>query len=90
MVSIIRGKKGTPVWLKILREGKAKKDSKTFVVKIIRDSVKLVEDVAASIYYKDIKIKGQTKKIGILKIPSFYGSSDFGKSVSRDAKKLTS
>ena len=88
VVSIIRGKKGTPVWLKILREGKAKKDAKTFVVKIIRDSVKLVEDVAASIYYKDVKIKGQKKKIGILRIPSFYGSSDFGKSVSRDARKL--
>ena len=87
VVSIIRGKKGTPVWLKILREGKSKKDAKTFVVKIIRDSVDLKEE-AASMYYKDVKIKGQTKKIGILKIPSFYGSSDFGKSVSRDAKKL--
>lgn len=86
VVSIIRGPKGTPVFLKILREEKNGTNTVT-VVRLIRDRVDLKEE-EASISYHNVKTKGTSYKIGLLKVPSFYGSNGFGKSVSRDAKKL--
>lgn len=86
VVSIIRGAKGTSVFLKISREEKKDKNN-IFVVKLIRDRVDLKEE-EASIFYRDIKVKDRTYKVGLLKVPSFYGSSMFGKSVTRDVKKL--
>ncbi len=87
VVSIIRGKKGTPVFLKISREDKKGKNAVS-VIKLIRDKVDLQDEGGASIFYHDIKSKGKTYKIGLLKVPSFYGSTVFGKSVTRDVKKL--
>ena len=86
VVSIIRGAKGTPVFLKISREEKNGKNTVS-VIKLIRDRVDLKEE-EASISYHDIKIQNQIYKIGLLKVPSFYGSSGFGKSVTKDVKKL--
>ena len=99
VVSIIRGKKGTPVYLKILRETESKKKT-VFTVKLIRDKVNL-ESEAASIYYIDKEAgsgaKGKkagkpasakTQKVAVIKAPSFYGSGGYGKSISRDVKKL--
>ena len=87
VVSIIRGPKGTPVYLKISRREKKKKN-KIFVVRLIRDRVELKEE-EASISYHDIKgKKGVKYTIGLIKVPSFYGSGIFGKSVSRDVRKL--
>ena len=87
VVSIIRGPKGTAVYLKISRAQKKGKN-KISVVKLIRDRVDLVEE-EASISYHNIKAKrGAGYKVGLIKVPSFYGSSLFGKSVSRDVKKL--
>ena len=93
VVSLIRGKKGTPVYLKILREKKSKKTDEVtkkeiFTVKIIRDTVNLKEKLA-SLTYIDKEINGQTKKIALIQVPSFYGSGGLGdQSVSRDVKKL--
>lgn len=86
VVSIIRGPKGTSVFLKILREGKDGKNI-TSVVKLIRDRVDLQEE-AASISYHNKKIKGKNYKIGLLKVPSFYGSQGLGKSVTKDIKDI--
>ena len=123
VVSIIRGKRGTPVYLKILREAEGKR--KVFVVKLIRDKVNLESEYAASIYYidagrpaggrekgkqakdkqakdkqaeKDRRGKGKKSahqppaakplKVAVIKVPSFYGSGSYGKSISRDVKKL--
>ena len=85
VVSIIRGKKGTPVYLKILR--KTEKDNKTFTVKLVRSQIELKEK-AASISYHNLKKGKKLYKIGLIQVPSFYGSNFFGKSVSRDVKKL--
>ena len=88
VVSIIRGPKGTPVYLKISRAPQKKGKNKIFVVRLIRDRVELVED-EATIFYHSLKDKtGASYKIGLIQVPSFYGSSVFGKSVSRDVKKL--
>ncbi len=86
VVSIIRGKKGTPVYLKILRENK-KKQKSIFTVKIIRSTVDLVEE-AASIDYVKKTLKNHSHTIGIIKVPSFYGSGRYGKSVTTDIKNL--
>lgn len=88
VVSIIRGKKGTPVFLKISREDEKKK-RQIFTVKLIRDRVDLKEE-RASISYHNIKNKETNFNVGLIKVPSFYGSNSVfgGKSVSQDVKKL--
>ena len=87
VVSIIRGSKGTAVFLKILREEKNGKNTIS-TVKLIRSRVDLKKEEGAFISYHDFKTNGKTYKVGLLKVPSFYGSSGFGKSVTRDVKKL--
>ena len=86
VVSIIRGPKGTPVFLKILREEKGGKNIIS-LVKLIRDRVDLKEE-EASITYHNIKAGGRSYKVGLLQVPSFYGSNIVGKSVTRDVKRL--
>ena len=57
VVSMIRGKKGTPVYLRILRTHKksGKKKKKVFTVRLVRSRVQL-KDQAVSLYYFDRKI----------------------------------
>ena len=86
VVSIIRGPRGTSVYLKISRKLN-QGGNKVFTVRLIRDRVDLKEE-EASISYHDIKYKTKNYKIGLIKVPSFYGSGILGKSVSRDVKKL--
>lgn len=85
VVSIIRGKKGTPVYLKISR--KEKTGNKIFTVKLIRRQIELKEK-EASISYHNLKKDRKLYKVGLIQVPSFYGSNFVGKSVSRDVKKL--
>jgi len=85
VVSIIRGPKGTPVYLKILREEEGKKT--TFIVKLIRNTVELIEE-AASIVYFQRKRYNKTHTVGVIKVPTFYHSRKSGKSVTKDVKKL--
>ena len=86
VVKLIRGKKGTKVSLTILREG-AK--TETFTVTIIRDKID-VKQQAAKLDIKERTRNGKKMKVGVLELPSFYGSprdSD-GRSSYRDVKKL--
>ncbi|WP_023603230.1 carboxy terminal-processing peptidase [Aliivibrio logei] len=64
VVQLIKGPKGTKVYLDILPEGK---DSKSHVVTIVRDKIRL-EDRAV----KSEVIEQDGKKIGVLEVPSFY------------------
>jgi len=81
VVKMIRGKKGTKVTLSILRDGK---DTSNFDVTIVRDKID-VKEQAAKIRYEQ---RGTTK-IGVLELPSFYGSSEAGgRSSYADVKKL--
>ena len=87
VVSMIRGKRGTSVYMKILRKEKKKK-RKIFTVRLIRDRVHL-EDQAADIFYFDKKVNGQKYKIGLIWLPSFYGENrDGGRSVTDDVRAL--
>lgn len=73
-VRLIRGPKGSEVYLQVQRgEGES---SKIFVIKLIRDKIKMADRAASS----EIKtVNG--KKIGILKVSSFY------QNLTVDAKK---
>ncbi|WP_100752336.1 carboxy terminal-processing peptidase [Vibrio salilacus] len=64
VVQLIKGPKGTKVYLQILPEGK---DAKTEVITIVRDKIRL-EDRAV----KSEVIEKDGKKIGVLEVPSFY------------------
>ena len=87
VVSMIRGRKGTPVYLKVMRTSK-KKDKKIFTVRLIRDRVNL-EDQAADIFYFQKELAGKKYKVALLHIPSFYGDGKRGgRSVARDVRRL--
>lgn len=64
VVQLIKGPKGTKVFLQILPDGK---DSKAKVITLVRDKIRL-EDRAV----KSQIIEKNNKKIGVLEIPSFY------------------
>jgi carboxyl-terminal processing protease len=79
VLPLIRGKKGTEVRLTV-----KKPDGSTLIIPLIRDVVVLEETYAQSVI-----LKGK-KKIGYIKLPSFY--ADFsgqngGRSCSKDVKK---
>ncbi len=66
VVQKIRGPKGTKVRLSILRESKSK-PSEQFLVTIVRDKIKLVDQ---AVKHEIKEIEG--KKYGVIKVPSFY------------------
>jgi len=73
VVRKIRGPKGTTVKLTILRQGPT---VERFDILIVRDVIK-IEDQAAKITYQTLKSKSGDKLIGIIDLPSFYGSDSF-------------
>ncbi len=87
VVSMIRGKKGTPVYLKIMRIND--KEKKTiFNVRLIRDRVNL-DDQAANIHYFERGEDNKSIKVGVIQLPSFYGEGrPGGRSVTNDVRKL--
>ena len=89
VVEMIRGKKGTKVYLQILRsEPKGKKTK--FTVSLIRNKIHL-KDNASFIAYSTKKINGMDRTVGVIRIPSFYGgdgSRSERRSVTADVKKL--
>ncbi len=87
VVSMIRGRKGTPVYLKIMRADK-KKAKKIFTVRLVRDRVHL-EDQAADIFYFQKEKAGKKYKVAVLHVPSFYGDGKRGgRSVAKDVRRL--
>ena len=71
-VSLIRGKKGTTVRLTVLRQAET---TERFTVAIVRDEISL-EDQAAALRFEEREVDGQTLKLAILELPSFYGDAD--------------
>lgn len=93
VVSLIRGKKGTVVRLKII-DAKATVTDKQKEVRIVRDKIKL-EEQAAKGTIEEIKRGKNTYKAGVIVVPSFYydfqgarsGDANY-KSTSRDVKEI--
>lgn len=90
-VRLIRGKKGTIVRLLIEPANAARGMEE---VSIVRDKVKL-EEQAAQAYVETVTEKGVTRKLGVIRLPSFYldfqgaqsGKEDY-RSTSRDVARL--
>jgi carboxyl-terminal processing protease len=93
VVDLIRGPKHSVVRLQIIAAD-AVDDHQTKVIQIIRDTVKL-EEQAASSEIIQLDKDGQTYKLGVITIPTFYldiqalrkGDRDY-KSTTRDVKRL--
>ena len=84
IVDLIRGPKDTLVRLEIrpIKDPDSKK-----VVRIIRDKIKLTENLAKG-YLKKIKINGKTNNVGVIELPKFYGSSENGPKAADDVEEL--
>ena len=89
VVEMVRGKKGTSVHLKVLRELKNGKSRKT-IITLVRDRIELKEG-AVSVIYSTKNIEGKKESVAVMRVPSFYGGSNqFDEShrlVSKDLKK---
>lgn len=86
VVKQIRGKKGTKVYLSILR--KEKGETNRMEIELIRDKISL-EDEAAQISYHKKKVGRETKLIGLINLPSFYADGRRnGRSAAKDVKRL--
>lgn len=92
VVELIRGPKGSTVRLEIIPT--ATDDDSTRVIQITRNTVKL-EEQAAHKQVLELTRNGQTQRIGIINIPTFYvdfkavqqGDPNF-KSTTRDVRRL--
>ena len=69
VVDLIRGKKNTVVRLTIIPGGSESKPSNT--IQIVRNQVKL-EDQSAKSEVLELKHNDQTRKVGIISLPTFY------------------
>jgi len=80
VVDLIKGPKGSKVRLQVL-PGASEDDASIKVVSIIREKIKLEDRAAKSEVYYEKEGDTDSKKLGIINIPSFYNN------LSRDVKK---
>ena len=80
VVELIKGPKGTKVRLQVL-SGESDDASDTKIVSIVRDKIKLEDRAAKSEVYFEKNGDENSKKLGVIDIPSFYNN------LSRDVKK---
>ncbi|TWX73968.1 carboxy terminal-processing peptidase [Colwellia sp. C1TZA3] len=79
VVELIKGPKGSKVRLQVLGP-ESEDDSSIKVVSIVRDTIKLEDRAAKSEVYFEKEGDENTKKLGVITIPSFYNH------LSRDVK----
>ena len=84
VVKMIRGPKGTPVTLSVLREGIK---PLSFQLTIIRDKID-VSSQAAKITYEERKIGDHMGTVGVIDLPSFYGGEEGGRWAAKDIAAL--
>jgi carboxyl-terminal processing protease len=68
-VRLIRGPKGTTVHLTVLR------NTERLPISIVRDQIDLVE-AAAKLRFETREVEGESYKLAIIELPSFYGDTD--------------
>ncbi len=93
VVDLIRGPKGSTVRLKLL-PGAAPAGSPPKVISLVRDKIKL-EDQAAKSSVVEIPVGGETRRFGVIDLPTFYLDSaglaqnlpDY-RSTTRDVRRL--
>lgn len=85
VVRMIRGKKGTPVTITLLRQGD---QTERLSLTIVRDKIDL-EQQAAKLRFEKVEVDGRELKLAVLELPSFYGDRDATKRQSaKDVQNL--
>ncbi len=84
IVDLIKGPLDTVVNLKIRP---IKNPSSTKTVKIIRDRIKLTANLASGAVYK-LREKDEETLLGVVELPSFYGSNEEGHKATDDVEEL--
>ena len=84
IVDLIKGPKDTIVSLKIRP---IKSPSSTKVVKIVRDKIKLTANLASASIY-NVETVRDNLTLGVIELPSFYGSSGEGHKATDDVEEL--
>ena len=85
VVRQIRGEKGSTVWLGILRQGT---EVERLTLPLVRAEINL-EQRAAQLRFEDVEASGESYKLAILELPSFYGDRNpTRRQASRDVKRL--
>lgn len=79
VVELIKGPKGSKVRLQVL-PGESDDESSLKIVSIVRDKIKLEDRAAKSEIYLEHEGQPDSKKLGVITIPSFYNN------LSRDVK----
>ncbi len=87
VVNMIRGEKGTKVTLTVI-PADAPDPSVREEVTIVRDEVKLTARQARGKVYDFPLENGESRSLGVIEIPSFYGSGDTDTSTTEDVKEL--
>ncbi|WP_251978344.1 carboxy terminal-processing peptidase [Salinicola avicenniae] len=87
VVDLIRGAKGSTVRLDII-PAKAVDVTRTHVVNIVRDTVKL-EDQAAHSRVEEIERDGETHRVGVVTVPAFYVDFDAWQAGESDYRSTT-
>jgi carboxyl-terminal processing protease len=85
VVSLIRGKKGTPVNLTVIRDLNSAPTS----IQIVRDEVKLTESEAKGTVKLLETEPGHTISVGVVDLPSFYADFDALRAGDPNAKSTT-
>ncbi len=85
VVELIKGSKGTTVRLQIL-SGDSDDEANVKVVSIVRDIIKLEDRAAKSEVYLANPDDAESKKLGVITIPSFY--NNLSKDVKKEIAKL--
>ncbi len=85
VVELIKGAKGTTVRLQVL-PGESDDDANVKVVSIVRDIIKLEDRAAKSEVYLENPEVADSKKLGVITIPSFY--NNLSKDVKKEIAKL--
>ncbi|MFQ3209420.1 MAG: carboxyl-terminal processing protease, partial [Colwellia sp.] len=85
VVELIKGSKGTTVRLQVL-SGDSDDEANVKVVSIVRDIIKLEDRAAKSEVYLSNPGDADSKKLGVITIPSFY--NNLSKDVKKEIAKL--
>jgi carboxyl-terminal processing protease len=85
VVELIKGSKGTTVRLQVL-SGDSDDEANVNVVSIVRDIIKLEDRAAKSEVYLANPDDAESKKLGVITIPSFY--NNLSKDVKKEIAKL--
>jgi carboxyl-terminal processing protease len=84
VVRLIRGKRGTKVHLRVLRQDAT---TSQFTVTIVRDKIDL-EESAASLRWETREREGKALKLAVIDLPAFYGDQSRDRHSSSDVRRL--